>query len=93
MYSCGFLILTDGLTTAASLACASPRGGKRLVADAVATARRVLHPGAAVLVRMDAAFYGCNPVRAARAGGAAVSVTTRMDQRVKAAIASIARDA
>ena len=74
-------------------ACASPRGGKRLVADAVSTARRVLDPGTAVLVRMDSAFYGRNPVHAALAGGAAVSVTTRMDQRVKVAIASIDEDA
>ena len=74
-------------------AYASPRGGKRLVADAVSTARRVLDPGTAVLVRMDSAFYGRNPVHAALAGGAAVSVTTRMDQRVKVAIASIGEDA
>jgi Transposase DDE domain group 1 len=74
-------------------ACASPRGGRRLVADAVTTAGRVLDPGTAVLVRMDSAFYGRNPVHAALAGGAAVSVTTRMDQRVKATIASIHEDA
>jgi hypothetical protein len=74
-------------------ACASPRGGKRLVADVVTTARRVPDPGTAVLVRMDSAFYGRNPVHAALAGGAAVSVTTRMDQRVKATIASINEDA
>ena len=42
---------------------------------------------------MDSAFYGRNPVHAALAGGAQVSVTTRMDNRVKAAIASIAEDA
>jgi hypothetical protein len=70
-------------------ACASARGAKRLVADAVTTARRILQPGTPVLVRMDSAFYGRNPVHAALAGGAQVSVTTRMDQRVKAAIASI----
>jgi hypothetical protein len=74
-------------------ACASARGGKRLVADAVKTSGRLLHAGTAVLVRMDSAFYGRNPVHAALAGGAQVSVTTRMDQRVKAAIASIGEDA
>lgn len=74
-------------------ACASPRGGKRLVADAVKTSGRLLDPGTAVLVRMDSAFYGRNPVHAALAGGAAVSVTTRMDQRVKATIAGIGEDA
>jgi hypothetical protein len=70
-------------------ACASARGGRRLVADAVKTSRRLLHAGTSVVVRMDSAFYGRNPVHAALAGGAQVSVTTRMDQRVKAAIASI----
>jgi len=73
--------------------CASARGGKRLVADAVKTARRILAPGTPVLVRMDSAFYGRNPVHAALAGGAQVSVTTRMDKRVTAAIASIDDDA
>jgi hypothetical protein len=42
---------------------------------------------------MDSAFYGRGPVHAALAGGAAVSVTVRMDQRVKAAITAIADDA
>jgi Transposase DDE domain group 1 len=69
--------------------CASARGGKRLIADAVKTARRILAPDTPVLVRMDSAFYGRNPVHAALAGGAQVSVTTRMDSRVKAAIANI----
>jgi hypothetical protein len=73
--------------------CASARGGKRLVADAVKTTRRILAAGTPVLVRMDSAFYGRNPVHAVLAGGAAVSVTTRMDARVKAAIASIDDDA
>jgi hypothetical protein len=42
---------------------------------------------------MDSAFYGRGAVHAALAGGAAVSVTVRMDQRVKAAITAIAEDA
>ena len=42
---------------------------------------------------MDSAFYGRNAVHAALAGGALVSVTIRMDQRVKAAIAGIGDDA
>ena len=69
--------------------CASARGAKRLVADAVKTTCRLLQPGTPVLVRMDSAFYGRHAVHAALAGGAQVSVTTRMDARVKAAIASI----
>jgi hypothetical protein len=73
--------------------CASARGAKRLVADAVTTARRILQPGTPVLVRMDSAFYGRHSVHAALAGGAQVSVTTRMDSRVKATIATIPEDA
>ena len=73
--------------------CSSPRGGKRLVADAVTTTRRLLEATTPVLVRMDSAFYGRGPVHAALAGGAQVSVTVRADARVKAAIASIAEDA
>jgi hypothetical protein len=73
--------------------CASPRGARRLVADAVKTAHRVLPPNTPVLVRMDSAFYSRPAVHAALAGGAQVSVTTRTDNRVKAAIASIGEDA
>ncbi len=74
-------------------ACSSPRGGKRLIGDAVKTTRRLLDPKTPILVRMDSAFYGRNPVHAALAGGAQVSVTIRMDSRVKAAIAGIGEDA
>lgn len=74
-------------------ATGSPRGAKRLVADAVTTARRLLGAKQQVLVRMDSAFYGRGPIHAALKGGAEVSVTARMDARVKAAIASIAEDA
>ena len=71
----------------------SPRGAKRLVGDAVKTTRRVLGKQRLVLVRMDSAFYGRGAVHAALAGGAAVSVTVRMDPRVKKAIAAIDDDA
>jgi len=74
-------------------ACGSPRGAKRLVADAVKQASRLLAGKTPVLVRMDSAFYGRGPVHAALAGGAAVSVTVRMDQAVKKAIAAIPDDA
>jgi hypothetical protein len=70
-------------------AAGSPRGAKRLVADAMKTARRLLGSSQLVLVRMDSAFYGRGPVHAALAGGAAVSVTVRMDRAVKKAIATI----
>ena len=74
-------------------ACGSPRGAKRLVGDAVKTARRLLGVTQLVLVRMDSAFYGRGPVHAALKGGAAVSVTLRMDQAVKKAIATIDAEA
>jgi len=67
----------------------SPRGAKRLVGDAVRTARRLLGKNHLILVRMDSAFYGRGAVHAALAGGAAVSVTVRMDKAVKKAIATI----
>lgn len=74
-------------------AAGSPRGAKRLVGDAVRTARGLLGRPQLVLVRMDSAFYGRGAVHAAITGGAAVSVTVRMDQAVKNAIATIDADA
>ena len=71
----------------------SPRGAKRLVGDAVRTTRRLLGKTQLILVRMDSAFYGRGPVHAALAGGAAVSVTVRMDRAVRRAIATIDEDA
>ena len=70
--------------------CGSPRGAKRLVADALKSATQLpsgshLRP----LVRADSAFYGAEVVNAALRGGADVSVTVRMDPKVKAAIATI----
>jgi hypothetical protein len=74
-------------------ACNSSRGAKRIVADATKTARRLLGRSHLILVRMDSAFYGRGPVRAALAGGAAVSVTVRMNTQIRAAIAAITQDA
>jgi hypothetical protein len=45
-----------------------------------------------VLLRADSAFYGAPTVGAAVRAGAQVSVTVRMDPKVKAAIATIADD-
>ena len=75
--------------------CGSPRGAKRLVSDALATVKRLhTHPaGTNVLLRADSAFYGRGPVLAAVRAGAQVSVTVRLDPRVKAAIAAIPDDA
>jgi hypothetical protein len=71
--------------------CGSPRGAKRLVSDALRTVRGLTD--APVLVRADSAFYGRGLVGAAVRGGADVSVTVRLDPKVKAAIAGIAEDA
>ena len=74
--------------------CGSPRGAKRLVADALKTVSK-LHGRTQVkpLLRADSAFYGAPTVGAALRGGADVSVTVRMDPKVKAAIATINEDA
>jgi hypothetical protein len=85
---------------------ASARGAEWLVAAALATVRSLRPPdptgttnGAAtgtaagrVLLRADSAFYGSPTVRAAMRAGANVSVTVRMDPRVRAAIATIGQD-
>ena len=71
--------------------CGSPRGAKPLVTDALKTTRALSR--AKVLVRADSAFYGRGLVGAAVRAGADVSVTVRMDPKVKAAITTIADDA
>jgi hypothetical protein len=71
--------------------CGSPRGAARLVADALKTIGS-LSP-ATPLVRADSAFYGYATAGAALRAGADVSVTVRMDPKVKAAIATIDDDA
>jgi len=74
--------------------CGSPRGAKRLVADALKTVRTLSTSSPMqALVRADSAFYGADVVNAVLRGGADVSVTVRMDPKVKAAIASIGDDA
>ena len=71
--------------------CGSPRGARRLVADALAAVRnlRTSRGAAKALVRMDSAFYGRGAVGAALRAGADVSVTVRLDPKVKAAISAI----
>jgi hypothetical protein len=68
----------------------SPRGAKRLVTDALKTVRGL--SGRRPLVRADSAFYGRGLVLAAVRASAEVSVTVRLDKRVKAAIATVADD-
>ncbi len=71
--------------------CGSPRGAKRLVADALKTVRTMSTD--TPLVRVDSAFFGHPTVAAALKAGAEVSVTVRLDKRIKAAISSIPEDA
>jgi Transposase DDE domain group 1 len=72
-------------------ACGSPRGAARMIADTLATVARLRSPAATAppLVRADSAFYGSPSVGAAMRGGADVSITVRLDSKVKTAIASI----
>lgn len=72
----------------------SPKGAARIVADALATLRR-MNPGDGprILVRADSAFYGHATIGTAIKAGADVSVTVRMDPAVKAAIGTIPADA
>jgi hypothetical protein len=72
----------------------SPRGAKRLVADALKTTNQLTggHHGRP-LVRADSAFYGHAVAGAALRAGADVSVTVRLDPQVKATIAAIGDDA
>ena len=71
--------------------CGSPRGAKRLVADALKTTSALT--AAKPLIRADSAFYGRGLVGAAVRAGADVSVTVRMDPKVKAAITTIGDEA
>lgn len=71
--------------------CGSPRGAARMIADTLKTVARLRSASATAkpLVRADSAFYGYPSVAAAIRGGADVSVTVRLDPKVKAAIAAI----
>ena len=70
----------------------SARGADKLVSDALATTARI-GSGAPVLGRADSAYYSSSVAKAARDAGADVSITVRMDTRIKAAIAAISDDA
>jgi hypothetical protein len=86
------VIVTQRLRRGSS---ASARGAEWLVRDALATVRSLRPPDAhgRLLLRADSAFYGSPTVHAAMRAGARVSITVRMDPRVKAAIATIDEDA
>ncbi len=73
----------------------SARGAGRLVADAIAAARRA---GAGdgdglLVVRVDSAFYNHDVIGAAVRSGARFSVTARHDPAIRRAIAAISDDA
>jgi len=71
--------------------CGSSRGAARIVGDTLATVTRLRSTEATgkPLLRADSAFYGHPTVAAATRGGADVSITVRLDPKVKAAIAAI----
>ncbi len=76
--------------------CGSARGAARLIADALKTVSNLTSgqsPAAKPLVRADSAFYTHATIGAAVRAGADVSVTVRMNPKVKAAIAAISDDA
>jgi hypothetical protein len=66
----------------------SARGAAKLLADALATARRCGAAGL-VVVRADSAYYGADIVAACHRAGARFSVTARLTPTVIKAIASI----
>jgi hypothetical protein len=66
----------------------SVRGAARLVADALACARRA-GAGGLLIVRADSAFYAHDIIAAARRAGARFSVTARNTPTVSSAIAAI----
>ena len=72
--------------------CGSPRGARRLVADAVTTVSR-LAPGPAGAAAGRLGVLRPDTIGAAVRAGAQVSVTVSKDVRVKAAIADIPDDA
>lgn len=76
-------------------ACGSPRGAARIVGDTLAAVTRLRSTEATTkpLVRADSAFYGSPTVAAAIRGGAQVSITVRLDSKVRSAIAAINEDA
>jgi hypothetical protein len=67
---------------------ASAHGAPKLIADAVATARRCGAAGV-VTVRADSAYYQHKVVAAARAAGARFSITARTNPQITKAITGI----
>jgi hypothetical protein len=70
----------------------SARGADKFVSDALATTARI-NSDLPALVRADSAYYSSKVAKAARDAGAHMSITVRMDKKVKAAIGTIRDDA
>nr|WP_157325382.1 IS1380 family transposase [Nesterenkonia alkaliphila] len=71
----------------------SARGASRIVGDALAATAKIPGTCGPVVVRADSAYYNAKVAKAAADGGAKLSVTVRMNKRVKTAIAGIQEDA
>lgn len=71
----------------------SARGAARLVGDALAATAKIPGQGGPVILRADSAYYNAKVAKAARSGGAELSVTVRMNTKIKTAIADIDDDA
>lgn len=67
----------------------SVKGADKLIADALAAHRRLPGQKAPVVLRADSVYYSAKVAKAARTGGAQLSVTVRMNAAVKKAIAQI----
>lgn len=70
----------------------SPRGAHRMIAEAMATARKA-GAGGQITGRADSAFYQHDVIAALRRTGAYFSITARMDAGVVAAISQIPEEA
>lgn len=67
----------------------SARGAHKVLADALGALKRVPGQEANVVVRADSAYYSSKIVAAARRAGAEISVTVRLDKKIKKTIAAI----
>ena len=71
----------------------SARGAARMVGDALAATAKIPGQSGPVVVRADSAYYNAKVTKAARDGGAEISVTVRMNKKIKTAIAEVDEDA
>lgn len=67
----------------------SARGADKVLADALGALKRIPGQDTPVIVRADSAYYGAKVAATARRAGAEVSVTVRLDQKIKKTIAAI----